>query len=428
METVKFADVGEGITEGHIQKILVKDGDQVKEDQPLMQVETDKAVVNIPSIKGGTVKVVAKENTDIKVGDILAYVGTPDELKNAPSAGAAAPQPSAPKAQEQNKTQEASAGAPAKPQAETKPASSPTQQGAPHPEILTTPFVRKLAEQLKVDLAQIKGTGPNGRIMEVDVRDAAKETSDVLKKPRHPEILAEKHGEEIEHVPLSPVRKAIAKNMEASWTIPRASHIDLIDASELNRIVSEAKDKFLKQFNIKLTFLPILIKATVAALKDNPHFNASYDPVNREILVKHYYNIGLGAETKDGLKVIVIKDADKKSIVQIARDLADLRDKLYANTITLDDMKDSSFTITNAGSLGGGFIGIPMINPPDVAILAFSMMKDMPVAVDGKVEIRKILPFTLTFDHRVVDGAEAVKFGNELKGYIEDPEFLEMGD
>ncbi len=426
MEIVKFADVGEGITEGHVQKILVKDGDQVKEDQTLMQVETDKAVVNIPSIKGGTVKVVAKENTDIKVGDILAYVGTPDELKNIPSSAAA--QPNAPKAAAApSKPNEPSVPEAApKPQAESKPAAP--HEGEAHAEILTTPFVRKLAEQLKVDLTKIKGTGPNGRIMEVDVRDAAKEASDVLKKPRHPEILAEKHAEEIEHVPLSPVRKAIAKNMEASWTIPRASHIDLIDATELNRIVSESKDKFMKQFNIKLTFLPILIKATVAALKDNPHFNASYDPVNREILVKHYYNIGLGAETKDGLKVIVVKEADKKSIVQIARDLADLRDKLYANTITLDDMKDSSFTITNAGSLGGGFIGIPMINPPDVAILAFSMMKDMPVAVDGKVEIRKILPFTLTFDHRVVDGAEAVKFGNELKSYIEDPEFLEMGD
>ncbi len=430
METIKFADVGEGITEGHIQKILVKDGDTVKEDQPVMQVETDKAVVNIPSVKGGVIKIVAKPDTDIKVGDVLAYVGTPDELKSAGNSTAKVQPPqqtvqenTAQKPAAQNTTAEKS-----EPVVNSQSQDNKNKESEPTKEILTTPSVRKLAEQLNVDLSTINGTGPHGRIMEVDVRNSVNESTEKLKKPRPPETITEKHNDKIEKIPLTPVRKAIAKNMETSWTIPRASHIDLIDASALNDIVSKNKDKFLKQFNVKLTFLPFLIKATVAALKDNPRFNASYDPVNREILVKHYYNMGLGAETKDGLKVIVVKDVDKKGILDIAKDMADLREKLYDNTITLDDMKDSSFTITNAGSLGGGFIGIPMINPPDVAILAFSMMKDMPVAEDGKVVIRKILPFTLTFDHRVVDGAEAVKFGNELKSYIEDPDFLEMID
>lgn len=433
METVKFVDVGEGITEGQVVKILVKDGDTVKEDQSLMQVETDKAVVNIPTVKGGIVKVVTKEGAEVKVGDVLAYVGTKDEISNAGNA----PQPSSANAPAKESAPAAAAtaaqpAAPTKPEEQTeastnaKATNQQAESSGEGNEILAPPSVRKLAEQLNVDLSSVKGSGPHGRIMEVDVRNAAKESSDNLKKPRPPETLVEKHTEEIDHVPLSPTRRAIAKNMEESWTTPRASHIDLIDATALNDIVSREKEKFMKQFNVKLTFLPFLIKAVVQTLKDNPNFNSSYDPVKREILVKRYFNIGLAAETKDGLKIIVVKDADKKGIKEIAQDIDDLRTKLYNNTITLDEMKDTSFTISNAGSLGGGFIGIPIINPPDVAILALSMMKDMPVAIDGKVAIRKIMPFTLTFDHRVNDGAEAVKFGNLFKSYIEDPDFLEM--
>ena len=152
----------------------------------------------------------------------------------------------------------------------------------------------------------------------------------------------------------------------------------------------------------------------------------SYDHETSEVLLKRYYNIGLAAEAADGLKVIVLKDADKKSIVEIAKETDALHKKILDNTISIAEMQDSTFTITNVGSLGGGFLSVPMINYPDVAILAVHLIRDMPVVKDGAVAVGKVLPFTVTFDHRVVDGADAVKFGNALRGYLEDPEFLDM--
>jgi len=244
--------------------------------------------------------------------------------------------------------------------------------------------------------------------------------------PKFSEVLEERHKEEIERVPLSQTRKAIARNMELSWTIPRATHMDIINATALYDIVNREKQKVEKDLGIKLTYLPFIIKATIEALKENPRFNASYDHEKLEIIVKKYYNIGLAAEAPDGLKVVVIKNADKKSIVELAKEIESLAEKVRNQTITIDEMRDSSFTITNIGSLGGGFLSVPMINYPDVAILGIHKIRDFPIVENGVVKPGKILPFSIAFDHRVVDGAEAVKFGNDLIRYIEDPEFLEM--
>jgi pyruvate dehydrogenase E2 component (dihydrolipoamide acetyltransferase) len=174
------------------------------------------------------------------------------------------------------------------------------------------------------------------------------------------------------------------------------------------------------------SYFPFIIKAAAEALKENPHFNASYDRDKQEILVKNYYNIGLAAEAPDGLKVVVVKDAGRKSILELAKEIFELHKKVVDQTITLDEMRDSTFTITNIGSLGGGFLAVPMINYPNVAILGVTMIRDWPVVENGVVKAGKVLPFVVTFDHRVVDGAEAVKMGNAFKKYIEDPEFLEM--
>ena len=411
MNEIKFVDVGEGITEGHIQKWLVKDGDEVKEDQPVAQIETDKAVVNIPSPTSGKIKINAKENTDVKVGSTLAYVGNADELTKI--SGAAAENPPSPKEP-----------AEAAPVAKSV-APSAAESGAAR-EILAAPSVRRLAEQLKVDLSAVTGTGPHGRILENDVRAVVSAAQPKAPYKKFSETLEEKHRDMIERVQLSQTRKAISRNMEASWTIPRASHMDLIDATSLYGIVSKEAQRVTKEFGIKLSFLPFIIKATIEALKEYPSFNASYDHETSEVLLKRYYNIGLAAEAADGLKVIVLKDADKKSIVEIAKETDALHKKILDNTISIAEMQDSTFTITNVGSLGGGFLSVPMINYPDVAILAVHLIRDMPVIKDGAVAVGKVLPFTVTFDHRVVDGADAVKFGNALKGYLEDPEFLDM--
>ncbi|HVA82845.1 MAG TPA: dihydrolipoamide acetyltransferase family protein [Candidatus Aquilonibacter sp.] len=409
MKEIKFVDVGEGITEGHLQKWLVKDGDEVKEDQTLFQIETDKAVVNIPAPISGVAKIVAKEGATVHLGDLIGVVGTPDELKGI---GAQAP-----------------AGPPfAKKEQPAQMAAAPAAAEKPK-EILATPAVRKLARDLNVDLKSIVGTGPEGRILENDIRGTAHEavlTSRPI--PKYSETLEEQHTDKVERIQMSYTRKTIAKNMEASWTIPRAVHMDLIDATELWAIVQKEKPKVEKEFGAKLTFLPYIIKAVIAALKEsgNERFNSSYDHEKFEIILKKYYNIGLAAETPDGLKVIVVKDADKKSILELAKEIKDLSERLRSNTIKIEEMRDSTFTITNIGSLGGGYLSVPMINYPEVGILGIHMIRDTPMVKNGQIVIGKQLPFSLTFDHRVVDGAEAVHFGNALIKYLEDPDFLEM--
>ena len=177
---------------------------------------------------------------------------------------------------------------------------------------------------------------------------------------------------------------------------------------------------------VKLTFLPFIIKATVEALKENPMANSSYDRERQEVIVKKYYNIGLAAEAPDGLKVVVVKQADKKSIIQIAKEIQELHEKIKNMSISLDEMRDTTFTITNVGSLGGGYFSVPIINHPDVGILGVGKMRDEPVVKDGQIKIAKMLPFSLVFDHRVVDGAEAVKFGLALTRYIGDPDLLDI--
>jgi pyruvate dehydrogenase E2 component (dihydrolipoamide acetyltransferase) len=407
VKEIKFIDVGEGITEGHVRQWLVKDGDQVKEDQPVVRVETDKAVVNVPSPISGTIRQNAKEGADVHLGDTIAFIGTPDELK---SAVATPPQAS-------------------QPQAAASEATAAPAQASPSPrtgqkEIVTTPAVRKLARDMGIDIAQVAGTGPEGRILDSDVR-ALSQNSQPKPAQKFSEILEEKHSGEIERVPMSTTRKTIARNMELSATIPRAVHMDIMNAANLAAVVAREKSN-VEKLGAKLTFLPFIIKATVQALKENPKFNASYDHDTQEIVLKKYYNIGMAAEAPDGLKVVVIRDADKKGIVDLAKEIQALHKKVLEETISLDEMRDSSFTITNTGSLGGGFLSVPMINPPEVAILAIHMIKDWPVIADGQVKVGKILPISLSFDHRVVDGAEAVKFVNAIMKYLEDPDFLKV--
>lgn len=408
MKELKFVDVGEGITEGHIRQWLVKDGEKVKEDQSIVKVETDKAIVDVPSPISGIVKINAKEDTTVKVGDTIAWIGTAEELKSTGS--------SAPQAQEEAKQQA--------PQIESAKKANTQQKNT---EILATPAVRKMARDLNLDITKITGTGPDGRILENDLRSAAGQAQPTPPLPKFSETLEKKHDENIERVPMSQTRKAIARNMELSWTIPRATHMDMVNASKLYDFVQSQKEKMQKR-GIKLTFLPFIIKALVQALEENPRFNSSYDKEKSEVILKKYYNIGLGAEGPDGLKVIVIKNADKKSISKIAKEIQDLGEKVRNQTISIEEMRDSTFTITNIGSLGGGFLAVPMINYPEVAILGVLKIDERPIVENEKVVIGRILPLTVTFDHRVVDGAEAVLLMNAIKGYLEDPEFLEMLD
>ncbi len=440
METINFADIGEGITEGHVLKLLYKDGDKVEQDNPIAEIETDKAVVSIPTPVDGFIRYNIKIGDTIKVGDEIAVIGSTDEISNKTGNSGTVTNTNV---TEQNKTKVDTV-------IDKAPAVVNNSNDAnTNNSVMATPAVKRLALNLNINIRDVNGTGPHGKILEEDVRKFAdslkgksvsnsnQESTKVTAPATAPttsnsvksDILSTNKIESnnsTRRVPLSFLRKAIAKNMSVSSSIPTASHMDLIDSDELYNLLNKTKDYVQKNFDVKLTYLPFMIKATVQTLKNNPYFNASFDPDTNEVILKDYYNIGLGAETKDGLKIIVIKDADKKSVVEIAKDLINLREKLYNNTITISEMKGNSFTITNIGSLGGGFMGMPLINPPDVAILSFGIIKDTPVVKNGEVVPGKVMEFTLTFDHRVVDGADAAKFGNELKRYLENPSLLTL--
>ncbi len=405
MKEIKFVDVGEGITEGHVQKWLVKDADDVKEDQPVVQVETDKAIVNAPAPVSGKIKINIPENSTVHVGDVLAYIGTESELSSLNQQKQ--PQPAQPKPNEQDKT-------------------SQPQQGATNVqkhEVLATPYIRKLARDYNIDLSTVAGTGPGGRILENDLKSHASKQQQST-APKFSEILEQQHSHEIERVAMSQTRKTIAKNMELSLSVPAAVHMDIIDARPLYEVETKRKKEAAEK-NVHLTFLPFIIKATAQALKENPLVNSSYDRDRQEIILKKYYNIGLAAEAKDGLKVVVIKDAGTKNIIDIANEIQGFHKKLEENTITIEEMRDSTFTITNIGSLGGGFLSVPIINYPEVAILGVHMIKDAPIAENGKIVIGKELPLSLSFDHRVIDGADAARFVNSIKKYLQDRAFLE---
>ncbi len=395
---LRFVDVGEGITEGHIRKWLVKDGDLVSEDQTIAQVETDKAVVDMPAPRSGRIKIAAQEDSIVKVGDILADIG-----EDASAAGVTPPV--------RGTVQDAE-----------RPPEKPHEALA---EVLATPSVRKLARDLGVDLSKVHGTGPNGRVLENDVRLTAKPAQQNATITKFSELKEEQHAGEIERVQMSQTRRAIARKMELSWSIPRAVHMDKLNATKLSEIVLREKGN-LAERGVKLTYLPFIIKATIDALKEFPRFNASYDHEKLEIIVKRYYNMGIAVEAPDGLKVVVIKSADKKNIAEIAVELRELGERARSQKITLEEMSDSTFTITNIGSLGGGYFSVPMINYPEVAILGIHSIRDEAIVESGIVKAAKVLPFSLSFDHRVVDGAEAVAFGNALIKYLEDPDLLEI--
>ena len=450
MKELKFADVGEGITEGHVQKWLFKDGDKVKEDQSVVQIETDKAVVSIPTPISGTLKIAAKEGSDIQVGSILAYI-----LSDSESGSFVTPSGVQSNAEvksvevEQNHQQSPKQPAPtyvASPSSTPSQTSKQVEKPSEH-EIIAMPSVRKMAREMGIDVSKVVGTGPNRRITEEDLKkydqmpkpvqviqpsSAAQQTQQAQQRPQQqPQsqapISQTRYGSE-KRVQMSQVRKTIAKNMELSWTIPRASHMDIFDATALFDIVMKEKERAKNELNVKLTFLPFIIKAVIAALKEeqNKFFNSSFDTATREIVLKAYYNIGLAAASPDGLKVIVIKNADKKSIMDIAKEISSLADKAHNNTITIEEMRGSTFTITNIGSLKGGFFSVPMINYPEAAIMGVHMIRDWPMVKEGIIKIGKMLSLSLTFDHRVVDGADAVRFMNSIIKYLEDPDFLEM--
>lgn len=336
-------------------------------------------------------KINFREGEVVKVGEVLVSIGEQGE-----------------------KIPEKEIGVPG-PSAETKPSAEIHRE-----KVLATPAIRQLARDLGVDLRMITGTGEAGRITDEDVKKAGMNTA----KPVRPAMSVPSHGipgENEKRIPLSPMRKKIAERMTYSITrIPQACGMDFVDVTKLVKLREKEKDNFPE---IKLTYLPFIVKACSVALKEMPEFNANFDDEKNEIVLKERFNIGIAVDTPEGLMVPVIRDVERKSIIAIAGEIESLAKKAKERKIKLEDLKGGTFTITNVGSIGGMY-STPVINPPEIAILAVQRIKDLPLVVNGQVVPRKVVGLSLSFDHRVVDGAKATEFMNIVKRHLEDPDLL----
>ena len=384
-------------------KWLVKEGEEVKENEPLVEIMTDKVNVEIPSPKKGTVlKLMAKEGEVVKVGQTLLVIGEKGEQT--------VPATSTPL------TTEVPMSAPAEAKAAT--AAPLTGIAKRSQEILATPATRKLARDLGVDLALLQGTGPAGRITEEDVqrfKSGARAVTVAVPTLGRP-------GTE-ERVPLRGIRRKIAERMvKSKQTAAHVTHVDEVDMTEIVQLREKSKVSAEKR-GVKLTYLPFIIKALIPALKQFPYVNATLDDASDEIILKKYYNIGIATNTEQGLIVPVVKDADHKSIAQLADEIARLSERARKGELTLDEIQGSTFTITNVGSIGGVF-ATPIINYPEVAILGVHKITKRPVVKDNQIVIRDMTYFSVSFDHRVLDGAMAAEFMNVIKQYLEDPKLL----
>ncbi len=398
-------DLGEGITEGEIRKWVVKEGDAVEEHQTVVELETDKAVVEVPSPrKGRVLKLNRQEGEIAKVGEVLMTIAEEGEAAEEERAA------------EKGFAEEMRPAEARKPAEEQRPKSVSVVGVLPEEEeetVLAAPAVRALARELGVDLSAVKGTGPGGSITKDNVTAAA--------GPK--EKKAEVTYGPVERVPLRGVRRTIARNLiMAQKTTAFVTGMNEVDITDLWDLREREKRPLLEK-GLHLTFFPFFIKAVLHALPEHPMLNASIDDEKEEIIVKKYYAIGVATDTPDGLMVPVIKEPAKKTILELALEIQDLSIKARERKIKIEEMKGGTFTITNYGHFGGYF-ATPIINYPESAILGTGMISERPWVKDGKIAIRKILPISLTFDHRLTDGVDASRFLAKVTGYLEDPALI----
>jgi pyruvate dehydrogenase E2 component (dihydrolipoamide acetyltransferase) len=424
-------DLGEGLTEAEIVAVLVREGDVIAEDAPLLEVETDKAQVEIPSPMGGRVeKIHVSPGQTVKVGTVLvtfADDGAPARPAATASGRGAAPGPPSPRAPE--------------------PARPPMAPAPPAGPVAATPATRRLARELGVALEGVRGTGPGGRILDDDVRasaagpgtsrpavgapsDRAKPAAPAgsarplagvgLEPPPLPRF--EQWGP-VERAALSHLRRTIAERMTLSATlIPHVTHFDRADITDLDAIITRNLEPA-RAKGVTLTLTGFLLKAAALSLRSHPQFNASLDPAAGEMILKRYYHLGVAVATERGLIVPVLRDVDRKPVLEVARELGALAQRVREGKATLEDLRGGTFTITNIGALGGT-AAIPIINYPEVAILGVARARQEPVVRQGQIVPRLLLPLTLTFDHRIADGADGARFAGEIVQRLEAPERL----
>jgi pyruvate dehydrogenase E2 component (dihydrolipoamide acetyltransferase) len=416
----RLPDLGEGLHEAEIVKVLVREGDEVQEDAPLLEVETDKAQVEIPSpVSGRVEKVHVAPGQVVRVGQVLVTFGD----------GGRPPASGAEPAAEAGRDREAVA----------------VRRDVAAGPVPATPATRRLARELGVDLRVVTGTGPGGRVTDDDVRRAAdarraapatgappapgearpagaerRPLRTVVEAPPLPDFA---QWGPVERRPLSHLRRTIAERMTLSASvIPHVTHFDEADITELQALIARNLAAAQAQ-GVTLTLTAFLLKAAALALREHPQFNASLDAAGGELIVKRYYHLGVAVATERGLVVPVIRDVDRKPLLALQRELGALAERVRAGRATLEDLRGGTFTVTNIGALGGTG-AIPIINYPEVAILGAARAREVPVVRDGAVVPRLILPLTLTFDHRVADGADGARFARDIVRRLERPDTL----
>lgn len=407
----RLPDIGEGVVEGEIVKWLVKEGDEIKEDEPVVEIMTDKATMEIPAPANGKVlQLLWKEGQTCPVGGGLMLLSAEgDHAASAPAAASAAPA-EAPKA-----------AAPQASAANGNGASAPVATGE---RALAAPATRKLARDLGVDINTVGGSGPHGRVTKEDVHHAAEGGRPTpVSAPSAPSAAPLRTEGEVERIPMRGLRKKIAEKMaHSAFTAPHVTTFDEVDMTELIQLRNRLKPKAEAQ-GIKLSYMPFIMKACIAALRQFPYFNASIDDATHEIVVKKYINLGFAAATDNGLMVPVVRQADHKSLFQLAREIPALAEKTREGKATLEELTGGTFTISNVGSVGGLF-ATPLINHPEVAILGVNKIEKRAVVRDGQVTVRDMMYLGLSFDHRLIDGADAVRFLNTVIAYMQDPDLL----
>ena len=404
----KLPDIGEGVHEGEVVKWFVREGDAVKENDPMVEVMTDKVTVQIPSpVTGKILQLRAKEGEVVKVGSTLVVFGEAGEVP--------APMPAPP------------IRSPLPPAPATRSGSPPVPSvPVPSGDVLAAPAVRRLAKELNVNLAAVRGSGPQGRLTEDDVRKAARGPAMGAAAAPAPSVAVTPGGAE-ERIPIHGLRKRIFDKMaKSNVTAAHFTYVDEVDMTEIVHLRDHLKASADRK-GIKLTFLPFFVKAIIAALKEFPALNASVDDERQEIVIKRYYNVGIATATDEGLTVTVVHDADRKDLWDLATEVERLSNAARDKKLTLAEVQGSTFTITSLGKEGGIF-ATPIINWPEVAILGIHKIEKRPVVRNDQIVIRDMMYLSCSFDHRIVDGHIGAAFVQNVRNNLEHPALLFVGE
>lgn len=418
----RLPDIGEGVHEGEIVQWLVKTGDTVREDQPLLEVMTDKVTAEIPSpVSGRITDLRGKPGEVIMVGSVIVVL----EPVDAPASGSAKSSAAQAPVEDKQLVAASTVATPSKVVASCNGSALPIPRESGSP-VLAAPATRRMARVLNVELSQVAGSGPKGRITPDDVRQfqasggasAKPYASPVPKQTFSHQAIAASVGDK--RVPFAGMRKKIAEHLvKSKFTAPHFAYVDEVDMTALSAMREDLKSTG-EELGVKLSYLPFIIKAVIAGLRQFPILNSQLDETTQEIVYKGDVHMGVAVATPDGLVVPVIKNADQKNILALASEIKVLAEKARANKLSLDDIRGGTFTLTSIGSIGGLF-GVPIINHPEVGILGINKISQRPVVRDGQIVIRDMMYLSLSADHRIVDGAEAAQFVNVVIDYLEHP-------